>query len=62
MDWPILRGMIRRNRRRRALALVQEIEQWEKHGRDLLAALLEITEDTDDLAAEARRLIEALDR
>lgn len=62
MDWPILRGMIRRNRRRRALSLIKEIEAWEQQGRDLLAALLEITDDTDDLASEARRLINALDR
>ena len=61
MDLPILRGMIRRHRRTRVLELVSELEQWEREGRNLLAALLEITEETDDLAVEARRILETLD-
>ena len=62
MQLPIIRGMIRRHRRSRVNALLGELEQWESQGRGLLAALLEITEPDDDLAVEARRVLELLDR
>ena len=58
---PIIRGMIRRHRRARAQELVIELEAWEAEGRDLLAALLEVCEPGDDLAAECRRVLNLLD-
>lgn len=59
---PIIRTMIRRHRRARIDALLQELEEWDAAGRVLLSSVLELTEHDDDLAAECRRVLEALDR
>lgn len=61
MAWPILREMIRRHRRARIAALVLELEAWERDGRGILAALLELTDPEEDLAVECRRVLQQLD-
>jgi hypothetical protein len=59
---PIFRGMVRRQRRERVLQLLDQVQAWEVHGRDLLCQLLELTDPDDDLHQECGRMLELMDR
>ena len=56
MELPIIGAMRRRHRKARINALLQKVELWEHEGRDLFAALAELTDPDDDLGVECRRL------
>lgn len=58
----VIRFMPRRIRQARVNALLEQLEAWEADGRDLLAQLVELTDQGDDIHTEVRRVLELLDR
>jgi hypothetical protein len=61
MKLPFLSVMLARHRRARIQQLLSEVEQWEHKGRDMFAALVELTEPEDPLGEECRRVWELLE-
>jgi len=47
-------------RRRRLALLLDELQLWEAQGRDLLAQVVELTDQSDDIHAEAARVLDLL--
>ena len=58
---PVFRLVSRVWRRRHIAQLLDDLQQWEADGRDLLAQLIELTDQGDDLHAAAVRLLDALE-
>lgn len=62
MSWSLFVPVVGRIWRRHRLAqLVDELQLWEQEGRDLLAQVVELTEEGDDLHTECRRVLELLE-
>lgn len=59
---PCVRFLSRRGRKQRIEKLLDQLAEQEIALRDTCAALLECTEDGDELALEIQRLLEQLDR
>lgn len=57
-----IRFMPHHFRMRRINQLLTRLESWEQEGRDLLAQLLELTDQGDDIHAECARVLDLLDR
>jgi hypothetical protein len=60
LRWP-LRTISRAWRRRYIAQLLDDLAQWEADGRDLLAQVVELTDDGDDIHREAVRILELLE-
>lgn len=58
--WPV-RVVGRAWRRRHLAQLLDDLQQWEVDGRDLLAQVVELSDPDDDLHAEVSRLLALLD-
>jgi len=58
---PVLRLVSKAWRRRRIAQLLDDLQLWEVDGRNLLAELIELTDQGDDLHAAAVRLRDALE-
>lgn len=57
---PFIPTVTRFWRRRRIAELVDRLQMWESEGRDLLAQLVELTDEGDDLHTEAVRVLDLL--
>lgn len=57
--WPV-RVVSRAWRRRHLAQLLDDLQQWEIEGRDLLAQVVELTDEGDDLHCEAARVLDLL--
>lgn len=63
MMWAlVIRFMPRRMRQARIHKLLERLEAWESEGRDLLAQLVELTDQGDDIHCEVLRVLELLER
>ena len=58
----VIRLMPRRMRQARIHQLLERLEAWESEGRDLLAQLVELTDQGDDIHCEVLRVLELLER
>lgn len=57
----LIRLMPRQWRQQRTEQLLLQLQSWELEGRDLLAQLIELTDQGDDLHVECRRVLELLE-
>lgn len=60
MTFPFVPTVSRMWRRRRLAELIESLTEWEVVGRDLLAQVIELTDDDDDMHTEARRVLDLL--
>lgn len=58
----VIRFMPRRMRQARINKLLERLVAWESEGRDLLAQLVELTDQGDDIHCEVLRVLELLER
>lgn len=57
--WPV-RVISRAWRRRYMAQLLDDLAQWEADGRDLLAQVVELTDEGDEIHTEAARILDLL--